>query len=116
MAHFAQVNENNIVTNVLVVPNDQEHRGSEYLSVDCGLGGNWIQTSFNETIRKNFACIGGTYDPDADVFINPKPEHQPYMVLNSETLKWEFPAPYPTDGKNYYFNEDTLNWVEVPSE
>jgi hypothetical protein len=113
MAHFAQIDDNNIVTNVVVVPNEQEHRGQEYLAIDCALGGTWIQTSYNGTIRKNFASIGGTYDPNADAFISPKPQHQPYFILDPETLKWVYPVPYPTDGKHYVFNEKTLNWVEL---
>lgn len=82
MAHFARVNENNIVEEVLVVPNDQEHRGEEFLSVDLGLGGRWIQTSYNTLngehlhggtpIRKNYAGIGFRYDPILDEFNPPE--------------------------------------------
>ena len=69
MAHFAQIDENNKVINVLVVSDEQEHRGQEFLSEDLGLGGTWIQTSYNGNIRSVFAGIGDTYDPINDVFI-----------------------------------------------
>ena len=69
MAHFAQVDENNIVTQVLVVTNDEEHRGQEFLANDLGLGGTWIQTSYNANIRNKFAGIGDIYDPINDIFM-----------------------------------------------
>ena len=70
MAHFAEIDENNIVTRVLVVANEQEHRGQEFLANDLGLGGFWIQTSYNNNIRKNYAGIGYTFDPVRDAFIH----------------------------------------------
>ena len=87
MAHFAEIDKNNIVVRVLVVADDQEHRGEEFLRDDLGLGGRWIQTSFNDTIRKNFAGIGMTYDEINDAFIPIKPEGD--FVLNDQTFKWE---------------------------
>lgn len=69
MAHFAEIDSNNIVVRVLVVPNDQEHRGQEFLADDLGLGGTWIQTSYNANIRGKFAGIGDTYDREQDVFM-----------------------------------------------
>jgi hypothetical protein len=71
MAHFAQIDENNIVVSVLVVPDSEEHRGQEYLAEDLNLGGRWIQTSYNSRIRGSFASIGHTYDEDLDEFIPP---------------------------------------------
>ena len=71
MAHFAELDNDNKVLRVLVVDNAQEHRGEEFLAVDCGLGGRWIQTSYNNNIRGKFAGIGDTYDPVADVFVAP---------------------------------------------
>lgn len=68
MAHFAQVDENNIVTQVLVVANEEEHRGQEFLANDLGLGGTWIQTSYNANIRNKFAGVGDIYDPINDIF------------------------------------------------
>ena len=69
MAHFAEIDENNKVIRVLVVDNSEEHRGQEFLAVDCKLGGRWIQTSYNEKFRKKFAAIGDTYDPVQDIFV-----------------------------------------------
>ena len=67
MAHFAKI-ENNIVVEVLVVHNDLEHRGADFLANDLGLGGTWIQTSYNNNFRKQYAGIGYTYDAVNDVF------------------------------------------------
>ncbi len=75
MAHFALIDENNIVTNVVVVADEQEHRGQEFLANDLGLGGTWIQTSYNARIRKMYAGIGCIYDPIDDTFKPPKPEN-----------------------------------------
>jgi len=77
MAHFAQIDENNIVVEVLVVPDDQEHRGQDFLAVDLGLGGTWIQTSYNHNIRGTYAGIGYTYDPDTDEFVPPDAPVEP---------------------------------------
>ena len=110
MAHFAQINENNIVQRVLVVPNEQEHRGQEFLADGLNLGGTWIQTSYNGNICKNFAGIGFTYDPERDAFIAPKPVSK--WVLNENTCCWEAPIPYPTDNKFYVWNDNRTEWEE----
>jgi len=88
MAHFAQIDENNIVLQVLVIPDFQEHRGQEYLANDLNLGGIWKQTSYNNKIRKNYAGIGFTYDEERDAFIPPKPSEGNW-ILNEETCLWE---------------------------
>jgi hypothetical protein len=93
MAHFAQLDETNIVTQVIVVHNNElldngvelESKGIAFCQ--SLFGGNWIQTSYNGNIRKNFAGIGFTYDPVRDVFIPPKPEGD--WVLNEDTCRWE---------------------------
>ena len=74
MAHFAEIDNTNKVLRVLVVDNSQENRGQEFLANDCGLGGTWIQTSYNANIRGKFARIGDIYDQINDVFITPEPE------------------------------------------
>jgi hypothetical protein len=89
MAHFAEIDENNTVIRVVVVNNSEEHRGQEFLSNDLGLGGTWIQTSYNNNFRKQFAGVGFTYDPQADVFIAPKPF--PSWVLN-DNYDWVPPV------------------------
>lgn len=71
MAHFAQIDENNVVVQVLVVPDKEEHRGQDFLANDLKLGGRWIQTSYNSRYGKRFAGIGMTYDEVADDFIPP---------------------------------------------
>lgn len=87
MAHFAEIDDNSIVIRVLVVPDEQEHRGQEYLAIDCALGGVWLQTSYNARIRKNYAGIGFTYDPTRDAYIPPKPADGEW-VLDEQTCQW----------------------------
>lgn len=117
MAHFAQLDENNIVQQVIVVHNnelldengiEQESKGIQFCQ--SLFGGNWIQTSYNSTFRKNFAGIGYTYDSTKDAFISPKPYNS--WLLNEDTCQWEAPIPYPTDYKLYRWDEDSLSWVE----
>ena len=86
MAHFAEVDENGVVQRVLVVPDAQEHRGHEFLADDLGLGGTWVQTSYNARIRKNYAGPGMTYDADRDAFISPKCHDE--AVLDEATCLW----------------------------
>ena len=111
MAHFAEIDNRNIVQRVLVVLDEQEHRGQEFLANDLGLGGTWIQTSYNNNIRKNYAGIGYTYDQERDAFIAPKPFSK--WVLNEETCRWEAPTPYPTDNKIYVWNDNQGEWEEL---
>jgi len=114
MAHFAQIDENNIVTQVLVVPDNAEDRGQDYLANDLGLGGTWVQTSYNNRIRKNYAGVGFTYDAVRDAFIAPKPFDS--WVLNEDTCRWEAPIAYPTDGVMYKWNEDKKDWEAIINE
>ena len=72
MAHFAEIDENNIVLRVLVVDNSLEAEGADFLANTLGLGGTWIQTSYNNNFRGRFAGIGMTYDPVNDVFVAPE--------------------------------------------
>lgn len=74
MAHFAKVDDDNIVTEVVVVANEIEDRGEEFLSQDLGLGGRWVQTSYNNNFRGIFAAIGYWYDEANDVFVAPVTE------------------------------------------
>ena len=100
MAHFAKI-ESGVVTEVIVA--EQAH-------IDT-LSGTWVQTSYNASIRKNFAGKGYTYDTDKDAFIAPKPYAS--WTLNNTTCKWEAPVTFPTDEKSYRWDEDTTNWVEI---
>ena len=109
MAHFAEINDDNIVLRVLVVSDDEEHRGQEFLADDLGLGGTWIQTSYNRNMRARYASVGGTYNPDADEFIPPSP----YPAWSWDGGTWLPPTPSPDDGKEYRWDEDTTSWIEV---
>jgi hypothetical protein len=71
MAHFAEIDKDGFVLRVLVVDNSQEHRGQEFLAEDLGLGGTWVQTSYNANIRGKYAGIGDRYDQEKDEFIAP---------------------------------------------
>lgn len=115
MSHFAYVNEQGIVEQVIVAEQDV---------IDSGLFGNplrWIQTSYNTRagvhqlggtpLRKNYAGIGFKYDVVRDAFIPPKTYNS--WVLNEETCCWDAPISYPQDGKRYRWNEDQLTWIEV---
>jgi hypothetical protein len=120
MAHFAEIDENNIVTRVLVVGDDQEDRGQEFLADDLGFGGTWKKTSYNTQggvhalggapFRKNYAGIGYLYDAERDAFIPPRPFAS--WILNEDTCLWEAPVAYPTDGEYYLWNEQTLSWEQ----
>jgi hypothetical protein len=125
MAHFAQL-ENNIVTQVIVVNNqdilDENGQESEQKGIDfCSnlLGGTWLQTSYNGNIRKNYASVGHTYDEGRDAFIAPKPYAS--WVLDQTTAQWKAPIDYPTktpvdystDEKKYTWDENTTSWKEL---
>ena len=122
MAHFAEIDENNIVTRVLVVDDSQEDNGQEFLAETLGLGGTWIKTSYNthagvhtngETpLRKNYAGIGYSYDSFIDAFIPPKPYAS--WLLDNSTCLWNAPTPVPVEeGKTFRWVEEDLNWQEI---
>jgi hypothetical protein len=120
MAHFAELDENNVVLRVIVVGNkdtadangvEKEHIGAAFC--ERLLGGNWKQTSYHGNIRKNYAGIGYTYRADIDAFVAPKPYNS--WVLNDKA-QWEAPVPMPTDDKRYSWDETTLSWVEAVNE
>jgi hypothetical protein len=118
MAHFAKIDDNNVVEQVIVVHNNElmvdgvevEEKGKKFCA-DL-FGGNWIQSSYNNNFRKRHALIGYTYDADRDAFIPPKPFES--WLLNEETCNWEAPTPMPVEeGKIFTWDEATLSWVEV---
>jgi hypothetical protein len=120
MAHYARLNDNNIVEQVIVISDSaemvdgvfNEQAGIDFCSKLTGHK-NWIKTSYNNNIRKRFAGIGFSYDPIEDVFIPVKPYFS--WVLNSDFL-WEAPTPRPNDGKKYKWNEESLSWVEIATQ
>ena len=90
MAHFAEIDTDNKVIRVLVVPDNEENRGQDYLANDLGLGGIWIKTSYNNNIRYNFAGIGYTYDEVNDAFIGLQPNcGHAELILNQTNYRWE---------------------------
>ena len=124
MAHFCQLDENNVVTQVIVVDNKDcaDATGVEKESIGVAFcerlfGGTWKQTSYNGNKRKNYAGIGYTYNSDLDAFVPPKPFAS--WLLNEETAQWDAPVPMPEDAgtgeppKRYTWDEVTTSWVEV---
>ena len=122
MAHFAEVDSNNIVQRVIVISQENIDSGN------WGSPSSWIQTSYNThggkhydqegvedsgvALRYNYVGAGYTYDTDKDAFIAPKP--YPSWILVEATCQWEAPVAYPDDDKKYVWDEDITNWVEVP--
>jgi hypothetical protein len=124
MAHFAQLDENNVVTQVIVVDNKDtsDANGVEKESIGVAfcerlLGGTWKQTSYNANLRKNYAGIGYTYNASIDAFVPPKPYAS--WVLNETTAQWAAPVDMPEDAgtgdppKRYTWDEDNTQWVEA---
>lgn len=117
MAHWAQIDENNKVIQVTVGSNEDGDEGYQWL-ID-NIGGTWIKTSYNTIggvhtnggtpLRKNYAGIGYTYDPERDAFIPPKPEQYPSWVLNEETCLWEPPMPSPSE--EHTWDEELGQWI-----
>lgn len=120
MAHFAQLDENSVVLQVIVVGNDDinnlpfpesEPIGLQFLTNWSGGYTNWKQTSYNNNFRKNYAAVGGVYDPVRDAFIHPKP--YPSWILDEDTCTWKPPVPPIKNGKHHRWDEDTISWIEV---
>jgi len=108
MSHFAKLDSNNIVENVIVAEQD---------FINSGLVGDsflWVQTSYNGNFRGKYASIGDTWDKVNEVFISPQP--YPSWILNEDTCQWESPVPYPDDDKMYNWDEDITNWVAAVEE
>lgn len=109
MAHWAELNENNVVLRVLVGDNNDPNGDEGYQWLIDNLGGRWIKTSYNNRIRKQYAGIGFIYDPDADVFIAPQPF--PSWTLDAN-YDWQPPKPMPNKGL-WRWDEDAQEWVNV---
>jgi hypothetical protein len=114
MAHAAEIDENGIVLRVLVVNDEEEHRIQDHLAIDLGLGGTWVQTSYNGRIRKNYAGIGFKYDAERDAFIPPKPFES--WILHEDTCNWISPVELPSNDKGYTWDEETISWKELTIE
>lgn len=119
MAHFAQLDENNIVIQVIVINNNElmldgkenETKGIIFCKSLYGENTRWRQTSYNQSFRFNYAGNGSIYDEHRDAFIPPQPFSS--WILNETTCTWESPVPYPADGKEYTWNESIQNWQEL---
>lgn len=118
MAHFAKLDANNVVLNVIVVGDkdtsdengvENEEIGIAFLKSLFGQDTIWKQTSYNNKMRYRYAGVGFTYDPVRDAFI--RPQEFPSWVLNQETLDWEAPVPVPDETKPYEWDEETQSWV-----
>lgn len=113
MAHYAFLNSNNIVTEVIVGIDENEL--IDGLSPEEWYGNfrnqKCVRTSYNNNIRVRYAGIGYRYDEARDAFIAP----QPYIswTFNETTLDWQPPIPYPNDGKAYQWDEASLQWIEI---
>jgi len=120
MAHFAELDANNVVLRVIVINNDElmdngdesELKGIAFCQ--SLFGGNWMQTSYNANFRKNYAAIGFVYDAVRDAFIPPQPFSS--WSLDEDTCQWNAPVPYPADDKQYQWDEPTLAWVELATQ
>lgn len=122
MAHFAELNENNVVTRVIVGINEDQGDGEQIYSENTGTV--WKRTSYNTRankhdlggtpFRKNYAAPGFTYDAVRDAFIPPQTFAS--WTLDEETCCWVPPTPMPTDGNSYYWDESTLSWVNVQTQ
>jgi hypothetical protein len=118
MAHFAKLDDNNVVLEVHCVHNNEllvdgiesEAKGIEFLVAWSGGYTNWKQTSYNGNFRKNYAGAGYTYQADIDAFVAPKPYASWILDANA---RWQPPVAKPTDEKIYSWNEESQAWVEV---
>ena len=120
MAHFAEIDSDGVVQQVIVVANkdtadangvEKEHIGAAFC--ESLLGGTWKQTSYNGNFRKHYAGIGYKYDADLDAFVPPKPF--PSWTLDDD-CNWQAPVPMPTDGKMYSWDEAGQVWVAAKAE
>lgn len=129
MIYFAKINDSGVVTEVVVIEQDQENRGQEFLAEDLGLGGRWEKTCYNthggvyhdpetnepsidqsKAYRKNFAGPGYSYDEERDAFIPPRPFES--WTLNEDTCLWEAPISKPETGGPWIWNEENQEWEE----
>tara|TARA_R110000824_G_scaffold104572_1_gene248196 strand:+ start:1121 stop:1450 length:330 start_codon:yes stop_codon:yes gene_type:complete len=108
MAHFAELDSNNIVLRVIVVADEHEDDGENWCNNFAG--GTWKQTSYNNNIRKQYAGIGMIYNATKDKFILPQPYASWALDSNDD---WQAPTTRPDDDKIYSWDEDSLAWLEV---
>jgi hypothetical protein len=121
MAHFAQLDENNVVISVVKVNNEDilengienEQLGIEFCKQLHGPNTRWVQTSYNNNFRRMYAHLGDIYNQEYDIFLSPKPF--PSWTFNTTTKDWEAPTPHPNDLNNYYsWDENNQQWILIP--
>jgi hypothetical protein len=118
MAHFAELDSNNVVTQVVAVNNNElldngvesENKGVDFLNSLFGHN-RWKQTSYSRKIRKNYAGIGYSYNETLDAFISPQPFAS--WTLDENTCQWKAPVDYPNDDQFYTWNEESKSWVVI---
>jgi len=118
MAHYAKLDENNIVLEVVVIDDNDEMKNG-VTDEETGIQfcqslfnyPNWKKTSYNNNIRKRYAGIGFTYNSQYDAFIPPKPFNS--WLFDEEELNWKAPVPIPDNVNPYYWNENTTGWIII---
>lgn len=110
MSYWAEINDDNLVIRVLRGDNDDPAGDEGYQWLLDNLGGTWVKTSYNATIRKKFAGLGDTYDEARDAFIAPKPFDS--WILNEDSCQWESPTPIPDTENVYHWDETTQEWIQ----
>lgn len=123
MAHFAELDANNIVLRVIVVHNDtiqdlpfpeSESVGVEFCQSLFGADTIWKQTSYNNNFRERFGQVGFSYNSDYDCFVMEKPFAS--WVFDEQVKNWVAPVPVPDENTPYFWNEETLSWDALPQE
>ena len=132
MAHFAHLDNNNIVTNIIVISNDNAPdpapENSEQLGIkfieelskyDESLKGKWVQTSYNSSFRNKYAAVGDFYSEEYDVFISASPYPSWFLTFSilEDSYKyfyWEAPVPMPQESGNWQWNEELQTWEDIP--
>lgn len=120
MAHFAQLDKNNVVLQVIVVNDkdtqtelgiESEEVGIAFCKKLFGENTKWIQTSFNSSFRGRFASVGYIYDSRTDSFLPPKPYQS--WIFDNKQLSWVAPVEKPTDNNRYIWDESTISWKSI---
>lgn len=130
ISYFANISENNIVLNVIVIPSENSNQGQEFINEELGLQGTWIETDIysrygikyqedgitptdDPPFRYTYATIGYIYDPELDAFHPPQPIENPSWIFNREKMIWVPPIPMPETEGTWEWNEELGNWQEA---
>lgn len=133
ISYFANISEDNIVLNVIVIPSENSDQGQEFINEELGLQGTWIETDIysrygikyqedgitptdGPPLRYTYATVGYIYDPELDVFYPPQPIENPSWIFNPEKMIWVPPIPMPETGGPWLWNEELVDWEKVVPE